>query len=119
VRVAFIGCRDWTDYEVVKKWVRRYAVCARNGFTVVTGCARGADACARKAAEELGLDCKTHVADWKGLGRAAGPERNRRIVADADACVAFWDGRSPGTLNCIQQFVCAGKKVRIVPKEAP
>lgn len=88
-----------------------------DAFVVVTGCADGADAIARETAAEMGVPCVVERADWAGLGRRAGPERNARIVAGADACMAFWDGRSPGTRDCIEQFVRAGKSVRIIARQ--
>lgn len=119
MRVAFIGCRDWTDDVAVRREMDRCIKAYGPAFVVVTGCARGADESARLCAERLGRTLSVHRAEWDRLGKRAGHERNGRIVADADAAVAFWDGKSPGTRNCIEQFVQAGKPVRIVPKRRP
>ena len=43
--------------------------------------------------------------------------RNSLIVADCDMVVAFWDGRSRGTLDTITKAVQAGKRVEI-PRQA-
>lgn len=43
------------------------------------------------------------TAHWKKYGKQAGPIRNREIVSQIDRLVAFWDGHSPGTRDCIDQ----------------
>ncbi len=67
-------------------------------------------------------DCKTGVdkevresfpdrvvvfkADWDTHGKAAGPIRNREMLdRRPDLLLAFWNGRSPGTKDCINQAV--------------
>lgn len=112
-RIAFVGCRDWTDRELIDSAMTSI----RTPFIVITGDASGADRIAAELASDLALECVRHRADWDRLGHAAGPERNGRIVADCDAVIAFWDGKSKGTLDCITQAVRAGKPVRIVPRE--
>lgn len=52
-------------------------------------------------AREQRLETKVHRAEWDRYGRSAGPRRNRKIVADTHALVAYWDGSSPGTTDCI------------------
>jgi hypothetical protein len=52
-------------------------------------------------------------ADWERLGRKAGPIRNAQIVEGVDELVAFWDGRSRGTLNTIALAVGAGVPVKV------
>lgn len=50
-------------------------------------------------------------ADWDRYGNAAGPIRNRKMAEVADALVAVWDGRSPGTKDCCSAFRIAGHPV--------
>jgi hypothetical protein len=116
MRVAFIGCRDWTDDAAVRHEVKRCRRAYGDHLHIITGCASGADASARAIAEHTETLLTVHRADWEAHGKAAGPKRNAMIVAGAEACVAFWDGQSRGTLDCISQFVRAGKPVRIVPR---
>lgn len=71
------------------------------GTVVVSGGAEGVDRWAEEAARERGFETLIFNADWEGLGRSAGPIRNEQIVAHSDRLVAFWDGRSRGTLNSI------------------
>jgi len=72
------------------------------------GAPPGVDELAIAEARRLGLQTAVHPADWKALGRRAGPLRNKTIVADADAMVAFWDLRSRGTADAIDKALGAG-----------
>lgn len=66
----------------------------------------GADKIAAKIATDLGLSVEAHPADWVRHGIAAGPIRNRSMVAlGADRCIAFLDvaSESRGTRHCIAQ----------------
>jgi hypothetical protein len=54
-------------------------------------------------------------ADFKGLGRAAGPKRNGEMVAlGPDVCLAFPGPGSRGTVNCMKQAEAAQILVRTV-----
>ena len=70
----------------------------KSGDEVVVGDATGVDELVSNMYKD-----RTRVihADWKKYGKQAGPMRNAAIVEVADIVVAFWDGVSPGTRNCI------------------
>ena len=49
-------------------------------------------------------------------GRAAGPIRNTAMLdMKPDELIAFWDGRSRGTKNMIDQATARGVPVEILP----
>jgi hypothetical protein len=112
-RVAVVGSRGFTDYDRLARDLDRAR--ARWGdFTLVSGGARGADSLAERWAQERGLPTlirRVTPGEWRELGKRAGPLRNTRLVAAADAVIAFWDGKSPGTADCIRQAEAAGKPV--------
>lgn len=95
-RILVTGSRDWQADQLVhdELWdlLERHpeGVCLVQG-----GCPSGADYLARRWAEfaqEQGYDVQleTYEADWKLLGRKAGPVRNQEMVDDgADICLAF------------------------------
>ena len=125
MRVLVTGCRDWTDKGEV--WCAldtvvddNHGLCMRDqGIQLVVGdCKTGADEFARQwvADNKDGLEPEVYSAEWNRHGMAAGPKRNTKMVdSGADICLAFWDGHSPGTRDCIQKAVRAGIPVRIYP----
>ena len=68
---------------------------------------RGADHFANVWADMHWWTKHIHHADWS-LGKKAGPIRNTEMakaVAPNGLCVAFHDGKSPGTKDMIQKFL--------------
>lgn len=57
---------------------------------------------------------KKFPADWGTHGKSAGPKRNKQMAEYADALVAFWDGKSRGTKNMIDEAKLAGLEVRVI-----
>jgi len=107
MKVIIAGSRDVVDMAELERAI------ADSGFEiteVVCGCARGVD--------ELGLTwgacndvpVRRMPADWDRYGRQAGRERNIAMARYADALVAVWDGRSPGTRHMIRVAKAQGLK---------
>ena len=124
VRIIVTGCRDWEDTHRISKELEheleRFFYYQMDGpeITIVHGNSGNVDDAANSFAVHRGLEQEFHPADWDTHGKAAGPIRNREMAqADADICLAFWDGKSKGTLDMITQAVRHGIPVRIVPKE--
>ncbi len=112
MRLALVGSREFLDYDMLCKVVAK----VHTPITcIVTGCARGADALARRYARLNGYPLSVHYADWDRLGKRAGHERNGRVIGDADAVIAFPMGKSVGTYNAIGQAEALGIPVYIVP----
>ena len=55
------------------------------------------------------------IAEWDVYGKAAGPIRNKAMIDKADALIAFWDGDSRGTKDCIKHATHKGIPVLIIP----
>ena len=53
-------------------------------------------------------------ADWGLHGRRAGYIRNEDMAEYADACIVFWDGKSPGSRHMIEIAKKAKLPLRIV-----
>ncbi len=118
LRIIVTGCRDWSNREAIVCATVFEALGNWSSVTVVVGDANGADALAADVAKQRGWLVERHYADWGNYGKAAGPKRNAAMVASgADLCLAFWDGESRGTLNCISQCVAAGIPVRITARK--
>ncbi len=114
-RVIVCGTRTWSDEAAVAAALRELASAAPDArFELVVGDARGADEIAAKHARALLWDVRRFIADWEAFGRAAGPRRNEEMArAGADLCLAFWDGKSRGTLHMMRRAAAHGIPVRI------
>lgn len=105
IKVIVAGGRDFSDYalmgemldEVFASQVFRY-----KEIIILSGKARGADTLGEQFARERGLRVMELPADWKKNWRRAGFRRNEEMLLEADALVAFWDGRSHGTEHMIE-----------------
>lgn len=109
LKVAVIGSRGYPDLDAVRRFVAHQPP----GTVIVTGCARGVDEAARRAAAACGLSVEVFRAEWDTHGKAAGPLRNTRLVAAADRVVAFWDGHSRGTLDAVRKAKKLGKLCQV------
>lgn len=104
------GGRDFADAEGMGAALRLLQ--HQKGIScLIHGGARGADALAAAWAKAQGIEAVIFPADWESHGRAAGPIRNRRMIAEGkpDGVVAFPGGR--GTADMIGAAEEAGLKV--------
>lgn len=138
MRLGVVGSRSWTDRALfwahLCAWMKQCKIEEFDPFSheepptvvgtiydlhlVSGGATRGADALAEAFARQKGLSITIHHAKWMNpdgtFNRAAGFERNAKIVRDCDILVAFHDGKSRGTLNTIKEAVKHGVLVWIV-----
>jgi hypothetical protein len=113
MRVIIAGGREFRDYDLLKQKCGKY-LCEYAEVTVVSGGAKGADELGQRFAEETGCELKVYPADWDTYGKAAGFIRNKVMAENAEALIAFWDGRSPGTKHMIEEAEKKGLLVRVV-----
>ena len=106
MKIAIVGSRKLTikleDYICVE--VKE----------IVSGGARGVDLCAAEYARKNGIKLTEFLPQYERYGRRAPIVRNKEIVDYADEVIAFWDGRSSGTLSVINYAKKVGKPIRIV-----
>lgn len=113
VRLLVCGGRDFDArawvYEALDRVMARVSV-----STLITGGATGADALAADWAFSRGIPHVCFKASWSdgkgGVRRAAGPERNARMLAEGkpNIAVAFPGGR--GTADMVRRLESAGIK---------
>jgi YspA, cpYpsA-related SLOG family len=111
MRVIIAGSRTIRQYAKVCEAVQL------SGFAisrVVSGLAEGVDMLAVRYALEQGLPCDPFPPQWKKWGRSAGYRRNEQMAQHADALIAIWDGRSPGTRHMIAVAKTRGLPVYVV-----
>ena len=113
MKLAIVGSRDFNDYELMSEYIRsRFNLSEVDA--VVSGGAKGADSLAAKFAQEHDIELIVKKAEWDKYGRAAGPMRNKLIIQEADAVVAFPSAQSKGTLNSINLARKLGKRIEIL-----
>lgn len=61
----------------------------------------------------LGKEATLFPADWDKHGRSAGPIRNAQMAEYADMLLCFFDGKSRGTKNMIDQALKKGLDVHV------
>ena len=103
MRVAIVGSRNWREGERIADYINRLPA----DTVIISGGARGADSMAAKIARYRGLEVVEYLPDWNANGKAAGVMRNTTIVENADAVVAFWDGKSKGTIDTVNKALAA------------
>jgi hypothetical protein len=104
MNIAIVGSREFNDYEYLSQQVVNLII--KNNYDktpikIVSGGARGTDKLAEKFAEAHNLDKLVFLAQWSTLGKKAGYMRNKEIVENADALIAFWKDQSAGTKHSI------------------
>lgn len=98
MKVIIAGTRDFDNRDEVFKAIEQ------SGFDiteVVLGASGAVDLWGQDWAIGNRMPYKLFPPDWKQYGRAAGPIRNQLMAEYADALIAVWDGKSPGTKNMI------------------
>ena len=95
MKIAVIGSRKITDVPL-EKYI------GAEVEEIVSGGAVGVDTCAAEYARSKGLRLTAILPEYEKYGRAAPIVRNKQIVDYADRVIAFWDGKSKGTLSVIK-----------------
>lgn len=70
---------------------------------IISGGSQGPDDIAIDYAIHCGHEYEVYEADWKSHGRVAGPIRNSEMAEHGDILIAFWDGKSRGTMDMIEK----------------
>jgi hypothetical protein len=115
MRVLVCGGRDYADgkrvFAELDALMRPAFAAGDAEFVVIHGNAPGADTLADAWAARRNVGREPYGADWKANGRAAGPIRNARMLAEGrpDLVLAFPGGR--GTADMVRKANRAGVKV--------
>jgi hypothetical protein len=101
MRTIIAGSRGIIDLKHVQ---RAMNACGWVPTVVISGDALGVDKLGEVWALMNGIPVEKYpvtTEEWKAIGKAAGTLRNLKMADRAEACVAIWDGSSPGTSHMI------------------
>ena len=115
-KVIIAGGRDFVDYNLLREKVNNILIDKRltHKIVIVSGCARGADTLGIRYASENIFDVDKYPADWDKYGKKAGYMRNVEMAENADALIAFWDGKSKGTKHMIDIATERNLPIRVI-----
>ena len=130
MKVIIGGGRDFGDYELVQAELNLRFSDKLNIETISGRCSDkkgvltfttsdgikvyGADGLGERWAKEKGITVHAFPADWNTHGKYAGPIRNKVMAMEAEALIAFWDGKSKGTKNMIDTARKQGLEVYVI-----
>lgn len=112
-KVIIAGGRDFNNYDGLTASLDFLFQNINDEIEIVCGMSRGADRLGERYAKEHGYRIRYMPADWDSYGKSAGYKRNMQMAEYADALVAFWDGKSPGTKHMIKTAQEKNLDVRI------
>ena len=121
-RVIIAGTRHFNDYKMLREYADSMLEKKRaegQEIVILSGHCYGTDLLGERYAQERGFKIEVYEAQWASYGPSAGPKRNRQMAESADALIAFWDGKSRGTKNMIEEAKAHRLPVRVkIYKEA-
>ena len=91
MKIAIVGSRSIFAIDI--------GIHISDGDEIVSGGAVGVDLCAAEYANKNGVKLTVFLPQYDLYGRAAPIVRNKKIVDYSDKILAFWDGKSRGTLS--------------------
>lgn len=117
-RVAIIGSRDTKKWAlpIAKMIVGQVYTLATepDGCVLVSGGAAGVDSLAEQAGKFFGMKMIIIVPNWDKHGKRAAFLRNQRVAETCDHMIAWWDGKSRGTVDAVRRAKRAGKTVSVM-----
>ena len=115
-KIIIAGGRDFMDYNLLKEKANKILQETKvtHKIVIISGCARGADTLGLRYASENAFDVEEYPADWNKYGKKAGYVRNVEMAENADALIAFWDGKSKGTKHMIDIATERNLPIRVI-----
>ncbi|MBE6662242.1 MAG: DUF2493 domain-containing protein [Ruminococcaceae bacterium] len=106
MKIAVVGSRTITNVDL--------APYLTDCDEIISGGARGVDACAAAYAKEHGIQLTEILPKYERYGRAAPILRNKEIVDAADQILIFWDDKSRGTASVIEYAKKSKKEYQLI-----
>jgi hypothetical protein len=109
MRTIIAGSRSFSDYRLLQETLQQHVI-----SVIISGTAAGADRLGERFAVENSIPVERFPARWNLYGKSAGFRRNMEMAQKAEALIAFWDGKSPGTKSMINIAIGYKLKVTVV-----
>lgn len=100
MKIIVAGGRDFNNRSVMFPILSKHI--NNMNDTIISGDARGADALGAEWATHFQIPIQHFPAKWDEYGKVAGYIRNAEMAEHGDMLIAFWDGKSKGTMNMIK-----------------
>ena len=100
MKYIIAGGRDFNNHAIMFPILSKHITNIED--IVISGDARGADSLGVEWATHFQIPIKHFPAQWDKYGKSAGFIRNAEMGEEADALIAFWDGKSKGTAHMIK-----------------
>ena len=113
-KVIVAGGREFKDYQLLEKTLNDFLQDRKEPTRILCGMAHGADELGLLYAHRHNYELEKHPAKWDIHGKRAGFIRNEEMANNADALIAFWDGKSHGTKDMIQRAKEHGLSIRVI-----
>lgn len=111
MKIIIAGGRDFNNYNILDKVISKIVNIEKD--IIISGAARGADSIGADWANKHSVPLETYPANWNRYGKSAGYIRNAEMGENADALIAFWDGKSKGTAHMIKTMKRNNKPYRV------
>lgn len=112
MNVVIAGSRTFEDYELFSNYLLKLSFTITK---VISGGAKGTDLLGERWAKENNISIAKFIPDWEKYGKFAGPKRNQIMAQECDAAIVFWDLKSKGSKNMIDEALNLGKIVITIP----
>lgn len=122
MKVAIIGSRSFNNQDLMFNTLdrlRRDQEELQNLEAIISGGAKGADSLAKQYASSNKIPLKEFLPEYKKYGKNAPLKRNLDIILYSDVVLAFWNGKSRGTLHAINTAKNSGKKTIVITYPEP
>ena len=115
-KIIIAGGRDFMDYNLLKEKANKILQEKKvtHKIVIISGCARGADTLGLRYASENAFDVEGYPANWDKYGKKAGYMRKVEMAENANALIAFWDGKSKGTKHMIDIAIERNLPTRVI-----
>lgn len=112
-RVIVTGSPSFNDYALMCRKLDKIFT-GHWPTAILCGESEGVYLLSRRYAREKEINTEFYYGDWETYGEKAIRLRNETMVKNAEALVAFWDGKSAETKHIIEIAREGGLQVRVI-----